>query len=269
MLMVQEYASGVMECVDLIERGFRLEGWPRVEKARPKGKPELLDKFQEMNPHLMETPDNDKCFTHWDLLTAQHRDGLGHCFDGWGDPRWEYMQRYFEGEHRECWEDDVTGLVVITGHPNLLYHCLGSGRQGDDCEGFEHQKYGFFYLRDRGLAYSVSNGSWYSDASALVVIARRDVLERVKLPTGSSPDPTEVFTYGDFFHPWQSIEKTCRPGKLRNGRGNHYGPCSPKPRASSKSPSTNAATFCTPIWLEDFTSWPMSRRPRSGASRTP
>ena len=96
---------------------------------------------------------------------------------------------------------------MITGHPNRLYHCLGSGRQSDDCEGFDRQRNGFFYMRDRGLSYSVSNGSWYSDAAALVVIARPDVLEWVKLPVGSSPDPTEVFTYGDFFHPWQSIEE--------------------------------------------------------------
>ena len=61
---IHEYVSGVMECV----RGFRPEGWPRVEKPRPVGRPELLDEFREMNPHLIEVSGNEGCVTHWDLL---------------------------------------------------------------------------------------------------------------------------------------------------------------------------------------------------------
>ena len=166
------------------------------------GRPQYLDEFRELNPDLIEGQGRYRCRGLWDLLTARHRE----------DP--ECCQRGAEGrnlrqcftDHAEPWKDGLTGLPVIVAHPYCQHR---SQEHNHDLQ----QK----FFEERGLEYLVSTGSWYSEGTRLVVIARADVIDRITLPRDEDrqddvvcPLPTRI--------DWEMREalKVAEEGVLRN-----------------------------------------------------
>lgn len=164
------------------------------------GRPHFLEEFLSLNPQLIEGQGRHRCQDLWDLLTPRHREDPECCFRGAGSPD---MHSCFT-DHAEQWKDGPTGLPVVVAHP----YC-----QHKDHDHNLHQR----FFAERGLEYLVSTGSWYSDRTRLVVIARADVIERITLPHDntcqdhvSCPLPTHV--------DWEMREalKLAEEGVLRN-----------------------------------------------------
>ena len=132
------------------------------------GRSKFLDEFRQLNPYLAEGRGRRICRSFWDLLTSSHRESAGCCdHDGSGLD----LESCFL-DHLEKWRDSHTGLPVMVAHPRC-----GHGEEDGDREPFRD------YFASRGLGYLVSTGSWHGENSRLVVIARVDVLEGIRLPS--------------------------------------------------------------------------------------
>ena len=125
--------------------------------------------FKRLNPHLMEGQGSDRCRGLWDLLTPRHREGPACCHRG---DRYLSLEPCFLG-HSERWKDRETGLPVVVAHPGCRHRV----------EGYDghHEPFRSFFA-DRGLAYLVTSRSWYRNDASLVVIARADVIDRIRIP---------------------------------------------------------------------------------------
>ena len=166
------------------------------------GRPHFLEEFFRLNPQLIEGQGRHRCQDLWDLLTPRHREDPECCFRGVDSPD---MHSCFT-DHPEQWKDGPTGLPVVVAHPYCQHRI-------QDHDHNRHQR----FFTERGLEYLVSTGSWYSDRTRLVVIARADVIERIRLPEDNAcedhvacPLPTHV--------DWEMREalKLAEEGVLRN-----------------------------------------------------
>ena len=168
----------------------------------PAGRPDFLAQFQRMNPDLMEGRGTNRCESLWDLLTSRHREDDKCCFRAREAPDLHSCFR----DHSELWRDKVTGLPVVVAHPYCPH------RRSDDHHG-PHRE----YLAERGLSYLVSTGSWYSDRTRLVVIARVDVLDRIELPEDENASDVLYRPYFDHVD-WEMREalKLAEEGVVRN-----------------------------------------------------
>ena len=129
------------------------------------GRSRYLDEFRELNPYLAEGNGRRMCRSFWDLLTTRHRQSSDCCdHDGSGLD----LDSCFLA-HPEHWKDTDTGLRVVVAH-SLCGH-------GDEDHGPVRD-----FFASRGLGYLVSTGSWHSEKTRLVVIARVDVLEGIRFP---------------------------------------------------------------------------------------
>ena len=142
----------------------------------------FLDEFKDANPHLKKNLDKPHCGSLWTLLTDRHRWDGDCCLLDQGLNYGCFL------DHYEMWEDTNTGLPVIIGHPYCCHtekclncrHSIPEDREEN--ESSHHHVEDADFLAERGLWWQVSNASWYSEATSLVVIARVDVLETITLP---------------------------------------------------------------------------------------
>ena len=136
------------------------------------GSPEILEKFQEMNPNLREVESHRYCGNLHTLLTNRHRH-QGHC--EFGD-RIEMNGSCFTA-HEEAWQDLETGLPLIVAHSYCPHTGVTEMNEDEiDPEHRQEHRDTAERLAQRGLAYRASRGSWYHPGrSTLVVIARADV----------------------------------------------------------------------------------------------
>ena len=127
--------------------------------------------FKRLNPQLLEGQgeSKDPCRALWDLLTPRHREDPAWCH-GWD--RYLSLVRCFLGRS-ERWKDRETGLPVVVAHPGCRHRVEGYDDHHEPCRSF---------FADRGLAYLVTSRSWYGNDESLVVIARADVIERIRMP---------------------------------------------------------------------------------------
>lgn len=173
----------------------------RQPEDRPEGRPDFLAAFLMMNPGLVEAPGTLECPALWDLLTTRHccESGVSRCYQETQGPRYSCFDRCF----LDCiqrWTDTITGLPVLTSHPECSHEELDA----TGCLDAHEQAAAF--LSDRGLGYCVSNGSWHSSDTPLVVIARPDVLARISLPVDEDRlDLTEVVDSPTDCRPRQDI----------------------------------------------------------------
>ncbi len=143
---------------------------------------EFLEEFKKTNPHLKRTSPTSTWRCLWRLLTERHRDD-DECCNQQNRPT-RFYNCFFD--HCEWWEDTNSGLPVLVGHPYCCHtdkhlHCIHGQDEGDD-EFRDHHADVANYLAERGLWWKVSNASWYSELTSLVVIARVDVLGNIALP---------------------------------------------------------------------------------------
>ena len=108
---------------------------------RPEGRPDFLDRFLMMNSRLVETPGALECPALWDLLTTQRRCRLGisHCYQETQGPGYEHLARCF----LDCiqrWTDTVTGLPVLTSHPECPHEEL----EATSCRDAHKQAHSFY-----------------------------------------------------------------------------------------------------------------------------
>ena len=132
--------------------------------------------FQSLNPHLLEGEGESKnpCRGLWDLLTPRHREDPDCCHGG---DRHSPLEQCFLGRS-ERWKDRGTGLPVVVAHPGCRHRVKGYDGHHEPCRSF---------FADRGLAYLVTSrswypSSWYGNDESLVVIARADVIDRIRMP---------------------------------------------------------------------------------------
>lgn len=128
----------------------------------------LLEKFRELNPHLLEGQGQRRCQGLWELLTSRHRESSSCCHHDGSGLDLESSFLYCS----EQWKDGGTGLPVIVAHP-LSGHADEDGGHGAFRE----------FLAFRGLHNLVSDGSWHNEGARLVVVARADVIAGVRLPS--------------------------------------------------------------------------------------
>ena len=145
-------------------------------------RPEFLEEFKKINPHLKRTSGRSTWRCLWRLLTERHRDD-DECGNQENSPT-DFYECFYD--HCEWWEDTNTGLPVLVGHPYCCHtdkhlHCMHGGDRGDD-EFRDHHVKVAEHLAERGLWWKVSNASWYFKGTNLVVIARVDVLGNIALP---------------------------------------------------------------------------------------
>ena len=169
-----------------------------------KGNPKLLEKFREMNPDLREVEKNRYCRNLYTLLTNRHRHE-GHCKFG---EKIEISSQCFL-DHEEAWQDLETGLPVIVAHAYCPHRvAMAEGREDREKYQQSHRDAGE-RLAERGLAYRASGGSWYYPGRcSLVVLARADVVARIRLPNLDHPqDETGIVNMDDMIPriPWQEI----------------------------------------------------------------
>lgn len=168
-------------------------------------RPEFLDAFRELNPHLVEVDDYNRCANLWNLLTPQHRFSHACC----SAPYYEYTDESFH-DHMEMWLDRRSGMEVAVTHPPCSYEDFSAYYGPED--GLHHGRHErtLKFLATRGLSYNVSNGSWYSADACLTVVARVDVLETIQLPR--TPEHSEP---GQFISPTGGVDwELCARTKL-------------------------------------------------------
>ena len=197
------------------------------------GNPELLQKFQELNPQLQEIEKIRHCPNLYPLLTSQHRHE-GHCPPG---SRIEFNISCFT-DHREAWQNMETGLPVIIAHP----YCPHLGGTAPDSKRGDQEHYrshiqAQYELADKGLAYRVSNFSWYSEGhTRLVALGRADVVSGINFPyletKTALPEPTDM-TRKIPHIPWKQImenrldeealrrEELAQKAPFEEANGNH------------------------------------------------
>lgn len=138
-----------------------------------RGSMELLEEFQRLNPNLEEGRGEDGagwefCDSLIRLLTPRHRWDNDCCPNG----AFQTHKETCLVDHQEVWRDRETGTEVMITHP-YCWHNL------EDHHHREMQD----VLAARGLAYRVSEGSWYAPGdTALAVTARADIAGRITLP---------------------------------------------------------------------------------------
>ena len=156
-----------------------------INAQSDRNRPQFLDEFREMNPHLVpKKKSRNRCKELWDLLTPQHRYDIG-CCDRPSPLGWRGGGCYID--HLEPWTHTPTGLSVLVTHP----YCPRQYPGADDARCIfpqDHDNTARF-LMDRGLWCKASDGSWYSDKTALVVIARYDLLDEIGLPSDRQQEP--------------------------------------------------------------------------------
>ena len=128
-----------------------------------------LFRFHELNPHLFPGQGSHRCRGLWDLLTSGHREDPECCVHGGQVPG---LERCFL-DRMERWKDSKSGLPVLVAHPACRHGA------GDD----HHGPFRDFFA-SRGLDCLVSRGSWHADRPSLVVVARADVAEGIRMPAG-------------------------------------------------------------------------------------
>ena len=168
-----------------------------------RGSTELLEEFRRLNPNL-EEPENNRpfCNSLMLMLTPRHRwDGnccRGHPFN--------FCRETCLIDHPETWRDRETGLWVLVAHPYCRYN-------PENPENPDHHDHRYIQeeLANRGLAYRASRGSWYAPGSTtLVVTARVDIAERLRLPEGpDNPDlgPAQDMTEICSLIDWRNIQE--------------------------------------------------------------
>ena len=169
--------------------------------------------FQRLNPHLLEGEGESKnpCRGLWDLLTPRHREDPDCCHGG---DRHSPLEQCFLG-HSERWKDRGTGLPVVVAHPGCRHRVKGYDGH--------HEPFRSFFA-NRGLAYLVTSrswypSSWYGNDESLVVIARADVIDRIRMPPeGHQGGPV---LHSQWPHPdWEMQEalRLAEEAVLRNRR---------------------------------------------------
>ena len=124
--------------------------------------------FADLNAHLQEDPSQYYCSELWQLLTSRHRHGFPSCDPGSGGLAWE-SECFLRTA--EFWIDTVTGLPVMVLQLDCKHH--------DVVRTHEHS---LNTLTERGLWYATADASWVLKGARIVVIARADIIDRIRLP---------------------------------------------------------------------------------------
>ena len=138
---------------------------------KAESRPQYLDSFKRLNPHLRETEGTNRCHHLWDLLTPKHREDDECCFGST-----QFLKCFTD--HDELWTDTTTGMPVIVAHP----YC----QKADSACKFEEPER---FLEERGLWFQVADSSWYHPKAALTVIARSDIIYGITLPGDAGMNP--------------------------------------------------------------------------------
>ena len=152
----------------------------------PDSRPQFLAEFRELNPFLAPQEGSNRCGNLWNLLTPRHRRDEECCVP------WEWLTDVASCfvDNPEPWKHTVSGLSVLVthsycGHRETAGEYLDYRRRPERTNKYDHHcghQKGHKFLRDRGLWYKVSSGSWYPGNTRLLVIAREDLLDEIKMP---------------------------------------------------------------------------------------
>lgn len=149
-------------------------------------RPEFLAEFRELNPFLAPQEGSNRCGNLWNLLTPRHRFDEECCRVAEEDTDADICFT----DHSEPWKHTVTGLSVLIAHPYCghredIEEYLENRRHPKQTNEYyrhcRHRK-GHKFLRSRGLWYTASGGSWYFHRTTLIIIARNDLLDEIKVP---------------------------------------------------------------------------------------
>ena len=141
-----------------------------VSRERREG----FDDFRSLNLNLVQGQGSHLCRSLWDLLTPRHREDPDCCHRG---TRIAELDDCFLA-NRQPWKDINTDIPVVVAHPSC-----GHTERDNHHDHFR----GFFEVG--GQVCQVSSTGWYDGRASLVVIARADVAESIRLLTDDSFEP--------------------------------------------------------------------------------
>lgn len=164
---------------------------PNQNAQAPRGRLSFLEDFKAKNPLLREAKTPHRCQQLWDLLTQAHRSS-GECCQE--NTLQESIQHCFL-DHLEEWQETTTKLPVLVAH-SYCSHILESHQHKQEKSA----------LMNRGLSYLVSSGSSYDPQTYLIVIARADVIQAVRMPHDDVKPSPNLENPAPGIH-WKKIEQ--------------------------------------------------------------
>ena len=133
-------------------------------------RPDLLEVFRKVNPHLMEDKSYRHCVRFHHLLSVKHRTMPDCCYHNVMRGQNVPLAEFYDLEQ---WRDVMTGLPVT------LVHVPPSRPR------YRPADHELEMLESAALWNLLSDGSWRRDGGRLLMVARLDVLGRSFLPLSS------------------------------------------------------------------------------------